>query len=116
MLSTSLVRHEENPQTAKMKWVVDPNVQISRTIADVARFTQPQSRHFQQVPRKKSAAFPRTVALSVSELVQRGRTLSPRRKIPKLSKVERLPCLIRIPALGHQLEDDEGGMRRVQEE
>jgi hypothetical protein len=46
---------------------------ISRTIADVARFTLSQSRHFHQVSRKKSAAFPQTVALSVSELVQRRR-------------------------------------------
>ena len=28
----------------------------------------------------------------------------------------RLTCLIWIPVLGHQLEDDEGGTRRMQEE
>ena len=32
---------------------------------------------------------------------------SSRRRIPKLSKVERLRCLIRTPTLGHQLQDDE---------
>jgi hypothetical protein len=47
---------------------------ISRIIVDrVPRFTLPQSRHFQQISRKKSAALPRTVALRISELVQRGR-------------------------------------------